>query len=70
MNNKYNNIIKYLNKNVMDKPNFYWKYDIENGIFSRLQNDKYISKDNYEYINKMREQLWLKYVLIKIFNLE
>ena len=37
----------------------YDKYDIDNAIFSRLQNNELLNKNKYELINKLREKMWL-----------
>lgn len=36
----------------------YWKYDIDNAIFSYLQRNEKLSPEIYSNINKMRELLW------------
>jgi hypothetical protein len=35
------------------------KYDIDNGIFSRLQNNENLKKEKYELINFLREKMWI-----------
>ncbi len=34
------------------------KYDVENGIFSRLQNNKILHSEKYELISNLREKMW------------
>jgi hypothetical protein len=37
----------------------YWKYDILNGIISRLQNNENLSQKIYLQLNKLRDLLWI-----------
>lgn len=37
----------------------YAKYDIDNGIFSRLQNNKNFTKEKYALISSLRNKMWI-----------
>ena len=37
----------------------YEKYDIDNGIFSRLQNNKNFTKEKYALISSLRNKMWI-----------
>lgn len=36
----------------------YYKYDIDNVIFMRLQNNEELNKDIYDYFNELRDKIW------------
>jgi len=50
------NFIKKVKDNNIDVN---WKHDINNGVLSMLQLNKYLSKEKYELLNKLRERLWI-----------
>ena len=61
-NNDFIEYIKYLIVTYIKKEkNKYNRYDIENGILSRMQNNKLMNKDKYNLINKIREYMWSKF---------
>lgn len=55
---EYSQII--IRKNKINDEMVIWKHDINNGILSRLQMNKYFDKDKYEVVNQIRERLWKK----------
>jgi len=49
----------------------YWKYDINNGILSRLQNNDNLKTEFYEYLSRLRERLFSgtdEYITKEIFS--
>ena len=52
-------ILKQLDKIKKCQDQMYWKYDIDNGILSRLQHNSNLSEHIYLKINKLRESMWL-----------
>jgi hypothetical protein len=49
----------YVVKFICKTDGQYAKYDIENGIFSRLQNNENLSKEKYRLISSLRQKMWI-----------
>ena len=49
----------YVTKFVTKTNGKYGKYDIDGGIFSRLQNNKNFDKQKYALISSLREKMWI-----------
>jgi hypothetical protein len=49
-------VIKFISTATNGK---FEKYDIENGIFSRLQSNNNLDKDKYKLISLLRDKMWM-----------
>jgi len=48
----------YVIKYVLKTDGKFAKYDIDNGIFSRLQNNENFAREKYRLISSLRDTMW------------
>lgn len=55
---EFNNLILKIVLRIEKNGDLYEKYDIENGIFSRLQRNENFNENLYNYVSLLRNLLW------------